>query len=88
MRCWYLYGMQKTIDIDRLEFPKDIADTVGLQKEQINFLKRKGCPFFGRKTTIRWVRSFIAKEAGAIGGARRGHHKTIQNNPPPKSRRK
>ena len=57
--------MQKTIDIDRLEFPQSIADVIGLQKEQINFLKRKGCPFFGRKTTIRWVRSFLAKQAGA-----------------------
>ena len=53
------------IDIDRLEWPKNLAPHVGLQAGQIAFLKRKGCPFYGRKTTLLWVRSFIAKEAGA-----------------------
>ena len=52
------------IDEDTLHFPKDISCIIGLTKERINFLKKKGCPFFGRKTTIRWVRDFIAREAG------------------------
>jgi hypothetical protein len=51
-------------DPDRLAFPQEIASVIGLRKEQINFMKRLGCPFYGRKTTIRWVRNFIAKEAG------------------------
>ena len=50
-------------DIDRLEFPRDIADTIGLSTGQIAFLKKKGCLFYGRKTTIRWVRKFIREQA-------------------------
>jgi hypothetical protein len=53
------------LDIDRLEFPQDIAHVIGVRKETINHWKKKGCPFLQRKTTIRWVRDFIAKEAGA-----------------------
>lgn len=53
------------IDQDKLEFPCALAEVIGLSKNEIAFLKRKGCPFFGRKTTVRWVRDFIAKEAGA-----------------------
>ena len=56
-----------TYDPDILAFPCDIAPVIGLSKNEIAFLKRKGCPFFGRKTTVRWVREFIAKEAGAPG---------------------
>jgi len=54
---------QKT-DFDRLEFPKDIAPTIGVRKETINFWKKKGCQFVGRKTTINWVRQFMATVAG------------------------
>jgi hypothetical protein len=53
------------IDPDKLFFPCDLAESVGLSKNEISFLKRKGCPFFGRKTTLRWVREFLAKETGA-----------------------
>jgi len=84
----FLYGMQMTIDIDRLEYPKDIVEVIGLQKEQINFLKRKGCPFFGRKTTIRWVRSFLAKQAGAGRFTARGQQKTKDQPPLPKTRKR
>ena len=52
-------------DPDKLAFPCDLADVIGLSKNEIAFLKRKGCPFFGRKTTVRWVRDFIAHQAGA-----------------------
>ena len=52
-------------DQDKLEFPCDLAEVIGLSKNEIAFLKRKGCPFFGRKTTVRWVREFIATQAGA-----------------------
>lgn len=53
-------------DVDRLFFPNEIAEEIGLCVNEITFLKRKGCPFHGRKTTIRWVRSFLARNTGAI----------------------
>jgi hypothetical protein len=53
------------IDPARLEWPKALAPHVGLHANQIQFLKKKGCPFYGRKTTLNWVREFLAKEAGA-----------------------
>lgn len=53
------------IDPDRLEWPKNLAPHVGLHPNQIQFLKAKGCPYYGRKTTLRWVRAFLAEAAGA-----------------------
>lgn len=50
------------IDPDRLEFPSVLAPYIGLQTTQIAFMKRKGCPFYGRKTTLRWVRDFIEEQ--------------------------
>jgi hypothetical protein len=55
----------RPLDIEKLQFPQDIAGIIGLRKERINWMKRKGCPFLGRKTCVRWVREFIAMEAGA-----------------------
>jgi len=52
-------------DIDRLYFPSEMCSVIGLSKNEIAFMKRQGCPFYGRKTTIRWVRAFIAAKAGA-----------------------
>ena len=52
-------------DVQKMEFPEAIADDIGFRKEYINNLKRKGCPFVGRKTCILWVREFLAREAGA-----------------------
>jgi hypothetical protein len=52
-----------TIDFDKLHFPVEITKTIGLSVTEITHLKKKGCLFFGRKTTVRWVREFIAKEA-------------------------
>ncbi len=51
-------------DLDRLEFPQNIADIIGVRKETINFWKRRGCRFIGRKTTVRWVRQFMASISG------------------------
>ena len=59
-------GHQMSRDVDRLEFPKDIADTIGVRKETINFWKKRGCRFMGRKTTITWVRDFMGKETGGL----------------------
>ena len=53
-----------TINLDKLEFPKAIAAQVGLKPARINFYKKQGLPFVGRKTTLRWVRCYLAKLAG------------------------
>jgi hypothetical protein len=52
-------------DPDTLFYPRELQGAVGLSVNQINILKRRGCPFFGRKTTLRWVREFLSREAGA-----------------------
>jgi len=54
------------IDPDKLYFPRELVDSVGLSNKEIAFMKRKGCPFYGRKTTLRWVREFLAKQTGAL----------------------
>ena len=53
-------------DPERLYFPCEITEEIGMPVDAINALKRKGCPFYGRKTTIRWVRDFIAQQAAPI----------------------
>lgn len=53
------------IDPDTLHYPRQLCAAIGLGVNQINALKRLGCPFFGRKTTLRWVRDFLAAQAGA-----------------------
>lgn len=53
------------MDQDRLYFPSEIAEVIGLSLREIAYMKTKGCPFYGRKTTVRWVRDFIAHQAGA-----------------------
>lgn len=55
-------------DMDKLYFPNEIAEDIGSPAPAINAMKDRGCPFSGRKTTIRWVREFLAREAGAIPG--------------------
>lgn len=57
-------------DPERLYFPPEIATEIGTSGMAIRAMKRRGCPFLGRKTTIKWVREFIAKEAGAIPSVR------------------
>ena len=59
-----LKNTPSTKDIDTLYFPNEITDEVGLSINEITHLKKRGCPFHGRKTTIRWVRFFLAKCAG------------------------
>lgn len=53
------------LDPDTLYYPRQLCEAVGLGVNQINGLKRIGCPFYGRKTTLRWVRDFLAAQAGA-----------------------
>ncbi len=69
--------MSEALDIDKLFFPSEIQGVIGLCVNEINFLKKRGCRFFGRKTTIRWVREFIAHQAGAgapLAESTSGHH--------------
>ncbi len=45
--------------IDKLFFPKELVSEIGMCKHQISFLKHKGCRFYGRKTTIRWILEYL-----------------------------
>ena len=45
--------------IDKLFFPKELVSEIGMCKHQIAFLKYKGCKFYGRKTSVRWVWEFL-----------------------------
>ena len=49
-----------------LFFPKDIARRVGMARNDLSLLKNQGCPFYGRKTCVAWVRAFLAQRAGAV----------------------
>jgi len=44
-----------------LRFPCDIADEIGLHTNEINAFKRQGCLFYGRKTSVAWVREYLHK---------------------------
>jgi hypothetical protein len=48
----------------KLHFPVELVDVIGLSKNEIAFLKKRGCPFHGKKTCVAWVRDFLAKAAG------------------------
>jgi hypothetical protein len=50
-------------DADTLYFPSEITKEIGMSKGRINFLRNLGCKFYGRKTTIRWVREFLSQRA-------------------------
>ena len=58
----------ETFDIDKLYYPTDIIHIVGLNANQINALKSEGCLFYGRKTTVRWVREHITRQAEKLAG--------------------
>ena len=49
---------------DTLYFPCEIIHEIGICRNQIAYLKRLGCKFYGRKTTINWVRAFLVQRAG------------------------
>lgn len=70
------------LDQERLAFPCDLAPVIGLSKNEIAFLKRKGCPFYGRKTTVRWVREFLALQAGAPTPLLPEHRRDSASNTP------
>lgn len=50
---------------ETLQYPAKIADEIGLAANEINGLKKQGCPFRGRKTSVRLVRAFLYRTMGA-----------------------
>lgn len=54
-----------SIDDETLRFPKFLAKQIGMGVNEISALRGLGCPFYGRKTSIRWVRLFLDKVSGA-----------------------
>jgi len=50
-------------DPNTFYFPCEITGEIGYSRNEISFLKKKGCRFVGRKTTINWVREFLAQMA-------------------------
>ena len=58
----FKYNAEKK-DPDTFYFPCEITREIGLSRNEISFLKKKGCRFVGRKTTINWVREFLAQKA-------------------------
>lgn len=57
-----------TFDVLKLYYPADIAHIVGLSTNQINALKSEGCLFYGRKTSVQWVRDHITRQAQKEAG--------------------
>jgi hypothetical protein len=57
----FFTGMKDSaaINQDQLAFPKKIASVIGYCAWSIGAMKKAGCRFVGRKTTIRWVRQFL-----------------------------
>ncbi len=58
-------ALPQIADPDILCFPSQLRDAVGISGEGIAYLKKLGCPYFGKRTTLRWVRLFLARESGA-----------------------
>lgn len=52
-------------DEETFQYPSKIAEQIGLSTNEINAMKRKGCPFYGRKTNVRLVRAFMYQTMGA-----------------------
>src|SRR5581483_2426600 len=53
-------GERIGIRLDTLAFPKHLAQQIGYCAWSIGMMKKAGCRFCGRKTTIRWVRQFLS----------------------------
>jgi hypothetical protein len=50
---------------ETLRYPTEIAAEIGLNVNEVNGLKKKGCPFYGKKTSVRIVRAFLYRTMGA-----------------------
>lgn len=62
------------MDSETFHYPKKIAKAIGLSTNEINAMKRKGLPFYGRKTNIRLVRAFMYRTMGAESLIALGEH--------------
>lgn len=51
-------------DDETLQYPAKIANQIGLSKNEINAMKRQGCPFRGRKTSVKLVRAYLYRTMG------------------------
>ena len=49
-----------------LNYPAKIAEEIGLSPNQINAFKKHGCRFFGRKTSVAWVREYLERETSLL----------------------
>lgn len=49
-----------------LQYPAKIAEEIGLSPNQINNFKKHGCRFFGRKTSVAWVREHLDRVTKAV----------------------
>ena len=45
--------------IEKLFFPKELVSEIGMCKQQIAYLRHRGCRFYGRKTSVKWIREFL-----------------------------
>lgn len=52
-------GERTSPRLDTLAFPKRLAREIGYCAWSIGMMKKAGCRFCGRKTSIRWVREFL-----------------------------
>jgi hypothetical protein len=52
-------GRRSALGLDTLAFPKQLAAEIGYSAWSIGIMKKAGCRFCGRKSTIRWIREFV-----------------------------
>jgi len=50
---------ESALGLDTLAFPKQLAAEIGYSAWSIGIMKKTGCRFCGRKSTIRWIREFM-----------------------------
>jgi hypothetical protein len=55
----------KRVNDETLRYPVEMTAEIGLNVNEINRLKDKGCPFYGKKTSVRIVRAFLYRTMGA-----------------------
>ena len=62
-----------------LKYPCEMVEEIGLSTNEINALKKKGCPFLNRKTSVAIVRAFLHRTMGAeslLGPVEHHQHST------------
>jgi hypothetical protein len=59
----------QSLNPNKLYFPYQLVEEVGLCRRSIAFLKKKGCRFFGRKTKLVWINEFLEEQAKALSPA-------------------